>query len=160
MNIPLNINLQQILLHLFNFAILTGGLYFLLYKPVKDFMEKRTHHYEEMEEDAQKKVSDAEELRRQYQEQLESVDEEIRQKRLEAMQNIKEMSDQRMAEAENQATAIVTEAKKSAERSKTKAMQEAQKELQELAIAATKKIVLQSDEEALDQFLSAAEKED
>ena len=54
----------------------------------------------------------------------------------------------------------MTEAKKTAERSKTKAMQEAQKELQELAFAATKKIVLQSGEDALDQFLSTAEKED
>ena len=35
MNIPLNIDFQQILLHLLNFAILGGGLYLLLYKPVK-----------------------------------------------------------------------------------------------------------------------------
>lgn len=42
---PLNIDLQQILLHWMNLAILTGGLYFLLYKPVKDFMAKREAHY-------------------------------------------------------------------------------------------------------------------
>lgn len=36
MNIPLNIDWQQILLHLFNFAILVGGLYLLLYNPVKN----------------------------------------------------------------------------------------------------------------------------
>ena len=41
MSIPLNIDWQQILLHLFNFAILAGGLYLLLYKPVKRFMEQR-----------------------------------------------------------------------------------------------------------------------
>ena len=34
-NIPLNVDWQQILLHWMNFVILTGGLYFLLYKPVK-----------------------------------------------------------------------------------------------------------------------------
>ena len=39
MNIPLNIDWQQILLHLLNFAILAGGLYLLLFKPVKAFME-------------------------------------------------------------------------------------------------------------------------
>ena len=38
---PLNIDWQQILLHLLNFAILAFGLYFLLYKPVKAFREKR-----------------------------------------------------------------------------------------------------------------------
>lgn len=39
MNIPLNIDWQQILLHFFNFSILVGGLYLLLFKPVKRFME-------------------------------------------------------------------------------------------------------------------------
>lgn len=39
MNIPLNIDWQQILLHLFNFSILVGGLYLLLFKPVKNFMD-------------------------------------------------------------------------------------------------------------------------
>ena len=47
MNIPLNIDWQQILLHLLNFVILAGGLYLLLYKPVKTFMEKRQLYYQE-----------------------------------------------------------------------------------------------------------------
>ena len=38
---PLNINLQQILLHALNFVILFGAMYFLLYKPVKSFMDSR-----------------------------------------------------------------------------------------------------------------------
>ena len=41
MNIPLNIDWQQILLHLLNFAILAGGLYLLLYKPVKAGISSR-----------------------------------------------------------------------------------------------------------------------
>ena len=45
MNIPLNIDWQQILLHLLNFVILAGGLYLLLYQPVKAFMEKRQAYY-------------------------------------------------------------------------------------------------------------------
>ena len=45
---PLNIDLQQILLHLFNFVVLFAILYFLLYKPVKSFMDKRTASYEEI----------------------------------------------------------------------------------------------------------------
>ena len=40
MNIPLNIDFQQILLHLLNFAILGGGLYLLLYKPVVTALRK------------------------------------------------------------------------------------------------------------------------
>ena len=49
---PLNINLQQILLHALNFVILFGALYFLLYKPVRDFMDSRKAHYEKMDADA------------------------------------------------------------------------------------------------------------
>ena len=51
---PLNINLQQILLHALNFVILFGVMYFLLYKPVKSFMDSRKAHYEKMDEDANK----------------------------------------------------------------------------------------------------------
>ena len=52
MNIPLNIDLQQILLHFFNFSLLTGGLYLLLYQPVKAFMEKRQAYYREQDAQA------------------------------------------------------------------------------------------------------------
>lgn len=38
---PLNIDWQQILLHLLNFTILAFGLYFLLYRPVRAYMKKR-----------------------------------------------------------------------------------------------------------------------
>ena len=41
---PLNIDWQQILLHALNFVILVGGLYFLLFNPVKKFMAKREEY--------------------------------------------------------------------------------------------------------------------
>ena len=61
MNIPLNIDWQQILLHFFNFSILVGGLYLLLFKPVKDFMAKREQHYQAIDDDAAAKQREAEE---------------------------------------------------------------------------------------------------
>ena len=97
MNIPLNIDWQQILLHLLNFVILAGGLYLLLYKPVKAFMEKRQQYYQEQDAKAAKTLADAEKTA-------------------------------------------------------------AQKELKDLAVTATEKLVLQSDGDAFDQFLDAAER--
>ena len=41
MQLPLNIDWQQILLHALNLVILVGGLYALLFKPVKKFMDQR-----------------------------------------------------------------------------------------------------------------------
>ena len=67
---PLNIDWQQILLHLLNFVILFTGLWFLLYKPVRSFMQKRKEHYEKMDADAEKKHAEAEEKRAVYEEKL------------------------------------------------------------------------------------------
>ena len=61
---PLNIDWQQILLHWMNLAILTGGLYFLLFEPVKQFMRKRADHYQELDKLAEDKLAQAEEQAR------------------------------------------------------------------------------------------------
>ena len=60
MNIPLNIDWQQILLHLFNFTILFGVLYFLLYSPVKNFMQNRQRYFEDLDEQSKSDLKDAE----------------------------------------------------------------------------------------------------
>ena len=73
MPIPLNIDWQQILLHWLNLAILAGGLYFLLFKPVKQFMEKREAHYREMEEQAAGKLREAERIQESYRQKLEKA---------------------------------------------------------------------------------------
>ena len=158
MNIPLNINWQQILLHLMNFAILGGGLYFLLYKPVKGFMDKRAAHYQEMDDAAAKKVADAEKLEASYQEKLKDAENEIRRERAKAQQSVKDMTDQRLAEAQAQADTILKDAQATAEHSRRKILQDANKELQELAVTATEKLLLQSGGDAIDQFLNTAER--
>ena len=56
---PLNINLQQILLHALNFVILFGALYFLLYRPVKTYMDGRRAHYAKLDEDAKSALAAA-----------------------------------------------------------------------------------------------------
>ena len=74
MNIPLNIDWQQILLHLLNFVILAGGLYLLLYKPVKTFMEKRQQYYQEQDAKAAKTLADAEKTAAEVRQQLKNAD--------------------------------------------------------------------------------------
>lgn len=137
MNIPLNIDWQQIILHLLNFAILAGGLYFLLYRPVRKFMDQREEHYRQMENEAQQRLDQAKATEEEYRQQLKQAGDEIRQEK---------------------AQAILATAREAAERYHDKAVQDTQKELQELAVTAAEKLVLQSDGDALDQFLNAAER--
>ena len=76
--VPLNIDWQQILLHLFNFTILFGALYILLYKPVKDFMEGRETHYADMDSRAEQALADAENSKASYEKKERDFDEEVR----------------------------------------------------------------------------------
>ncbi len=48
---PLNIDLVQILLHMLNLVILTGGLSLLIYRPIVRFLDERREHFARLEED-------------------------------------------------------------------------------------------------------------
>ena len=89
MNVPLNIDWHQILLHLFNFTILAGGLYLLLYKPVKDFMDKRTAYYQGLEDAANEKLSHASALEADYQSRMDSAEDEITRMKAKAVKGVR-----------------------------------------------------------------------
>ena len=74
--VPLNIDWQQILLHLLNFAILFFVLYLVLYKPVKNFMDKRKAGYEEMDEKAKTNLAESEKVKAEYEAKLAEAESE------------------------------------------------------------------------------------
>lgn len=150
---PLNVDWQQILLHWMNLAILTGGLYFLLYKPVKQFMEKREAHYRELEEQAARKLEEAEALKASYQAKLDGAEEEIRQTRAKAQAAVQQSVEEQMAQARQ----IVTKAQAEAASSRERMMKESQRELRELTAAAVKKLTVKADTDLFNQFLDLAE---
>ena len=90
MGVPLNIDWQQILLHLFNFLILFGGLYLLLYRPVKAFMDKRTAYYADMDAEAKRKLADAERQEKQYRDHLANVENEADALKKQAMESARQ----------------------------------------------------------------------
>ena len=155
---PLNINLQQILLHWMNLAILTGILYFLLFKPVKQFMEKREAYYKELDQQAADKLAEAEQLKVECQAKLDQADEEIHQERIKAQQSAQQSALEQLAQAEEQAKHIVAKAKTEAEQTKERAIRESQKELRELAAKAAKKLAAKPGDDFYDQFLGLAER--
>ena len=152
---PLNIDLQQILLHWMNLAILTGGLYFLLYKPVKAFMDKREEHYRQLDREADEKLAEAERIKAEYQAKLDGADEEVRQMKARTQQAAQKSAEEQLAQAQKQAKQIITHAQADAEHGRERIMKEAQRELRKLAAQATKKLAFQAD--PFDQFLDLAE---
>ena len=152
---PLNIDPQQILLHWMNLAILVGGLYFLLYKPVKNFIAKREEHYKELDRQADDRIAQAEQLKAEYGEKLAAADEEIRQARAAAQQAAQQSVQEQLEQARNQAEHIVAQAHAQADRLKEQAVHDSQREIRRLAETATRRLALQQD--PFDQFLDLAE---
>jgi F-type H+-transporting ATPase subunit b len=155
MNIPLNIDWQQISLHLLNFAILAVGLYFLLYKPVKSFMDKRTAYYKQMDDEAREKSESAESLKRMYQALLDSASAEIAQMKAAEAKEAEKASASQLQEAKAEAERILRDAKANAVAERDKITSSAQQEIAELAAEAVEKIAQKSLTDSYDEFLKA-----
>ena len=159
--VPLNIDLQQIMLHLFNFTILFGALYILLYKPVKNFMEVREQYYADMDSKAEDALRSAEDSRKVYDDKLKAFDEEVRSEKAKLRKDLDAERDRRVAEAKADAEKILSDARTEAGRQKDEIISSAQKEITGMVTDAMEKLTLeQSASDAFDQFLDAAETED
>lgn len=152
---PLNIDPQQILLHWMNLAILVGGLYFLLYKPVKQFMDKREEYYQDLDRQAQDKLAQADRIHTEYKEKLEGAEEEIRQSRAKAQQSLQQSVQEQLDQAQAQAELIVSRAHADAERTREQALYDSQQDIRRLAETAAQRLALHED--PFDQFLDLAE---
>lgn len=158
MNLPLNIDLQQILLHLLNFTILFAVFYLLLYKPVKKFMDDRTEYYKNLDNEANQKLLDGENAKQEYLQKLDSAEEEIDKKREAAHKEADALTEQMVAEAKKEAKAIIEKAKKEALRERNKIINTASDEITEMVEKATSKVVFSSTKEAYDSFLETVER--
>lgn len=141
MNIPLNIDFLQILLHMLNFVILAGGLTFLLFKPVTKFLENRKAYFADIEEKNRLAAEENERLRQEYEQRIREADAEIQQKKKDAEKELTEASSQYLREAKDKAAAIILAAEQEAEVRKEHILDSAQTEIGELVVSATQKLL-------------------
>lgn len=144
MNIPLNIDWQQILLHLFNFVILAGGLYLLLYKPVKDFMDKRIRYYEDLDTQANEKLENAKKTEQKYQSKLLEAETRINLERMAKTEKAEKEAEKIVDNAKKQAEKVILDAKEVAGRERQKILDSTKQEIVELAVMATERLMQQS----------------
>lgn len=154
---PLNIDWQQILLHLFNFALLFTILYVLLYKPVKKFMDQRSSYYKELDEKARKSVEDGAAAQSMYEQRLEKADEEIDEIRTKASEEAGQIREKIIAEAKEESAQIIESAKAAAIRERDHILDDAGAEISKMVTEATAKIVFADADSAYEQFLNAVE---
>ena len=155
---PLNINLQQILLHLFNFILLFGILYFLLYKPVKDFMDKRQKEYEKLDQETKSRLEEANAKEAEYTRRLEGAEAEIRAMKSEAHREAEEEAARRVKDAETEAAQVLAKARAEASAEKERIVKSADKEITGLVTAAARKMIFKDTDEAYEKFLGTLDK--
>lgn len=160
MGIPLNIDWQQILLHLFNFSILTGGLYLILFKPVKDFMNKRVQHYADMENAAVEREKATSEMEEAMRRREADFDSELEEKRIAAAKEAEVYAVAQRADAQAQADKIIAAARENAESDRRKIVDEANREAVAIAESALEKLLAAETARAYDSFVTAAEGEE
>lgn len=154
---PLNINLQQILLHMFNFALLFGIAYFLLYSPVKKFMDGRKKYYEDMDKEAKEKLEEASKARAMYEEKLSHAGEDAKAEKDKILKDAGERREAIIADARKEAADIVEASRKRAESEKEMSVTRAKQEIEEYVTKAAGEIIAGSD--PYDSFLDAARKD-
>lgn len=156
MGVPLNIDWQQILLHVLNFVILAGGLYLLLYKPVKSYMDKRAAYYRGLESDTQKKLSDAAAAKSEYEKALAGAQSEIAKKKAEAAKESQEAADRQLAQAKEQSESLLAATRASAAEERDKLLSDARVSIAQMASEAAERLLRAG---VYDRFIDAAEKE-
>ena len=156
MNLPLNIDIRQILLHMLNFVILFGGLYFILYNPVKKFILSRAKMYEDMDKSAKAKIKEADALKQSYEDKIKAAEEEISEMKAEMQEKAELAAKSVVDKAKAEAVEILNKAKTQAEYEARDSLLHANAEVSKIAVSAAKKLIFDSTSDAYDAFLDNA----
>ncbi|MCR5591474.1 MAG: ATP synthase F0 subunit B [Lachnospiraceae bacterium] len=156
---PLNIDPQQILLHLFNLVLLFGILYVLLYKPVHDFMDKREEEYAKREKSTKDALDDAEKLKAEYEEKILTAQKETAMERAKASAASESEREKIISDAHERADKIVSDARDKAQAEHDRLIARAQSEIAEYVSKAAEKIVMREGdiEDDFDTFFESQE---
>ena len=157
---PLNIDWQQILLHLLNFLILATGLTLLLYKPVKRFMKKREDEYAAREEKTKKALEDAERKGAEYEQRLRDANARIAEMKKAAADEADVARSEKLRAAEREAKKIVENARVKARAEHDKIIDGIGDDIRDLVDAMAGKVALSNSvDEAYESFLKSAEED-
>ena len=152
-NLPLNIDLQQILLHMLNFAILAVGLTVLLYDPIKNFMNSRGESIGKQLSDIESEKESLAALRAEYEDMMKNNDKTMAERTLESDKAAKDKADKIIRDAEEKAKGIIAAAEAQAEELHRQYLEAAQKDVGELVVKATEKLLNKYSDGAVDSVL-------
>jgi len=157
----LNIDWTNILVYLAAFVVLFVGLTFLLYKPVKKFMDKRRQDIAEEIAQAEKIKDEAEAKVREEQEKAALLTEEVKSRVAELEEEkivAQSAREALLAQARSDAEKIKADAQREANEERQKAVQSAKNDVADLAVNVAKailerEITAKDDEKLIDECI-------
>jgi len=145
------------LIQFVNVLILTGALSFILYKPVKEYMEKRSLKIKGQMEDAEKAKQKAEALVAEFEARLKDIDDEAEKILEDARLKAAEEGRAIVENAKHEAEAILKRAQEKIEFDKIKLREESRLYIIELAVNLAQKYIESSiDDNAKEQLFEEA----
>lgn len=147
------INQADLIAQIVNFTILIGLLYWLLYKPVRAFMDKRTAEIEEQIKAAESNQAAAEALRIELEKKANESRQQARQFLDEAAKRAETLQGDMLAQARKDAEAVVARAQEVARLETEKARAELRSEVGELSLLLASKIISESLDQERHQYL-------
>ena len=156
---PLGLDFLQVFLHLFNVVILFAGLYFLLYSPVKKFMDEREARFRQLDEDKNAALAEANRLKEEREAQLAGLALELEEEKKKAAGEISAMRTQKIKDAQEEADRIISKAEAEAGRKRREIVDGAKDDISSLIAEAADKLLLEGDTaDFYDAFLDEAER--
>ncbi len=147
------INQADLIAQIINFIILMGLLYWLLYKPVRAFMDQRTEEIEEQIRSAEKNQAAAEVLRAELEKQTSESRQQARQFLDEAAKRAEALQTEMLAQARKEAEGVVSRAQEIAKLETEKAWAGLKTEVGELSLLLASKIISDSLDQEQHQYL-------
>lgn len=161
---PLNIDWQQILLHLFNFLILATALTFLLFKPIRKFMREREEKYKKAAEEHAQKKAEIAQMEEDKKSRLAGLDAELEAHRQQVISGAESRGRELVAKAEDEARAIVEESRKRSEEERAAYMAGAGDEIAAMVVKSAEKLLVkgssaENDSALYDSYLKTVNSE-
>lgn len=125
----------------FNVLVILGVLYFALFKPLGDIIQKRQAYVESSLSEAKTQREEAERMLADYSAQLKNAKDEARQIVQAASQEAEAYSSRRRSEADNEAEQMIERAKREIENERRKALASIRDEVATLTIQAAEKVL-------------------
>lgn len=156
---PLGLDLLTLIAHIVNIAVLFLVLRFLLYKPIKNFMENRANSYTQREEDVSKAEKRAKDLKEKYEEQIKNAELESENIVLDSRKDANKRADEIIKQAREQAHEMLELARKEIQEERANAKILMREEVANLAVSIAGRILerevsAEDNKQIIDTFLS------